>query len=341
MKPVSPHRLHLARTPTPIQKLSSLSAELSGPEIFVKRDDLTGLGLSGNKVRKLEYCIAEALEQECDSLITTGGIGSNHARATAVAARQLGLDPFLLLRGQREEVPDGNYFLDSILGATTTFITAEQYPHNEDIMADMAAELSKKGKRPYVIPEGASNEIGAWGYYTTAKEIHEQILQENLPDFDAIIVATGSGGTQAGLLLGLQYYQMDIPVYGINVCDDEEYFRLRISRIMELFADRYSYPLPVPFDQINMIDGYVGEGYALSRPDELDTIRLVARREGIFLDPVYTGKAMHGLIGEIGKERFRKGMNLLFIHTGGIFGLFPARGLFARHQLQENSSSVA
>lgn len=329
-----PHRIPLARTPTPIQKLSRLSDYLKGPTIYIKRDDLTGVGLSGNKVRKLEYSIADAKHQQCDTLITTGGIGSNHCRATAVAARQLGLSPYLVLRGSPVEFPDGNLLLDSVLNSEFKFITPEQYEHRDEIMQEIANDLQKEGRRAYVIPEGASNEIGAWGYFTAAGEIHDQLLNQDLPEIDAIILAVGSGGTHAGLLLGLQYYQLDIPVYGINVCDDESYFLKRITEIMQAFNERYSYPLALP-EEINIIDGYVGEGYGLSRPEEIEVIRLVAKLEGIFLDSVYTGKTMFGLFDQIKKGRFHKEMNLLFIHTGGMFDLFTKKEMFAGQTQQQ------
>ncbi|HDL18688.1 MAG TPA: D-cysteine desulfhydrase family protein [Bacteroidetes bacterium] len=323
-----PPRLHLACLPTPIQKLERLSQYLDGPTIYMKRDDLTGLGLSGNKIRKLEFVIQEALQQKCDTLITTGGLGSNHARATAVAARQLGLHPYLVLRGKPDPAPDGNFLLDALLNAEIKLISREEYRHRDEIMQEVAEQLKDQGKKSYIIPEGASNEIGAWGYFEAAGEIKEQIGKGGYRKFDAILLPVGSGGTQAGLLLGAEYYGLDIPVYGINVCDDEAYFVARINQIIDAFAERYAYPKELPKDKIQIIDGYVGEGYALSREEELEVIKLVAGLEGIFLDPVYTGKTMHGLIEQIKKGQFTKGMNLLFIHTGGIFGLFPKRQIF-------------
>lgn len=323
-----PRKIKLAQLPTPIQKLSKLSQYLDGPTIYMKRDDLTGVGLSGNKIRKLEYVIAEAKKQKCDTLITTGGLGSNHARATAVAARQMGLHPYLVLRGKPGPAPDGNFLLDGLLNAQIKLISKEDYQHRDEIMSQVADELKKEGRKPYIIPEGASNEVGAWGYFSAVKEIQNQVSKSKLPPFDAIILATGSGGTQAGLILGSSYYEYDVPIFGVNVCDDEAYFVEKIKMISTKFINRYNFPKPFYENSIRIIDGYVGEGYALSREEELELIKLVARLEGIFIDPVYTGKAMHGLIDQIKKGKFTKDMNILFIHTGGIFGLFPKRHTF-------------
>ncbi len=323
-----PHRLKLAQIPTPIQKLERLSKYLGGPTIYIKRDDLTGIALSGNKIRKLEFIIADAVKKKCDTLITTGGVGSNHARATAVAARQTGLLPFLVLRGDPGPTPDGNFLFDALLNAEIKLITREQYLNRDEIMSEVAEDLRKQDRKPYIIPEGGSNALGAWGYFTAAKEIGDQIKQGNLPEFDAIIVPVGSGGTQAGLLLGLSYYEIDIPVFGINVCDDASYFMEKIREILISFDKQYKFPKPLPKKNIQIIDGYVGEGYALSREDELEIIKLIARLEGIILDPVYTGKTMYGLVDQIKKGRFSKEKNVLFIHTGGIFGIFPKRQVF-------------
>jgi D-cysteine desulfhydrase len=318
----TPRRILLANLPTPIQRLDRLTHYLDSPTIYLKRDDLTGIELSGNKVRKLEFVVADALQNKCDTLITTGGLGSNHARATAVAARKLGLYPYLVLRGNPgSEPPDGNFLLDALLNAEIKLVSREEYQRRAEIMQEVCEMLEERGKKPYIIPEGAS--------FEAAKEIKAQLQQNKNLQIDAIIIPVGSGGTYAGLLLGLQYYDLDIPVYGFNVCDDEAYFRQKISSIMKNFKEKFHYPHELNNDAIHIIDGYVGEGYALSRPEELEVLKFVARLEGIFLDPVYTGKAMFGLIDQIKKGRFDKNLNLLFIHTGGIYGLFPKRGIFA------------
>jgi D-cysteine desulfhydrase len=323
-----PERISLANLPTPIEKLNRLSNVLGGPEIFIKRDDQTGTELSGNKVRKLEYSLKEALDEGCDYLITCGGIQSNHCRATAAAAVKLGMKSCLVLRGEDTDQPEGNLLIDRLLGADIVFITAEEYINKRaEIMEGIKKELSKKGFKPYIIPEGASNGIGGFGYYTAMEEIIEQ--ERNLGiSFDCIVLAVGSGGTYSGLWLANKLHNHSADIYGINVGGDAEYFKARIPEILKDSMKYMGINMPVPTEEINIIDGYVGRGYALSRPEELRFIRDLSRLEGIILDPVYTGKAMYGLTEEIKKGTFNKYKNILFIHTGGLFGLFPKGNLF-------------
>lgn len=323
-----PERISLANLPTPIEKLNRLSNVLGGPEIFIKRDDQTGTELSGNKVRKLEYSLKEALDEGCDYLITCGGIQSNHCRATAAAAVKLGMKSCLVLRGEDTDQPEGNLLIDRLLGADIVFITAEEYINKRaEIMEGIKKELSKKGFKPYIIPEGASNGIGGFGYYTAMEEIIEQ--ERNLGiSFDCIVLAVGSGGTYSGLWLANKLHNHSADIYGINVGGDAEYFKTRIPEILKDSMKYMGINMPVPTEEINIIDGYVGRGYALSRPEELRFIRDLSRLEGIILDPVYTGKTMYGLTEEIKKGTFNKYKNILFIHTGGLFGLFPKGNLF-------------
>ena len=323
-----PPRIQLATLPTPIQKLERLSEQWGGIEIYVKRDDLTGMALSGNKIRKLEFVIAEARNQGADLLITCGGIQSNHARATAVAATKLGMKSYLVLRGQQGGETDGNLLLDFLVGAKVKYITPEDYSTRVDeIMTELAEELKKDGYHPYVIPEGASNELGAMGYLAATEEIVVQLKKRKL-QIDYLVCADGSGGTHAGLLLGQKFYNQNYQVVGVNVCDDEAFFINKINRISEKAIDRFNLIVDFKKEDIKIIDGYVGEGYALNRQEEIDFIKLVATTEGLILDPVYTGKALFGVRDQISKGRFKKGEKILFIHTGGLFGLFPKRGLF-------------
>lgn len=331
MLPNEPKRIHLARLPTPIHRLERMTELLGGPEIWIKRDDLTGIGLSGNKVRKLEYLLAEARERGADTLITCGGVQSNHARATAVAAVQNSMSAVLILRGQSAAPYDGNVLLDRLVDAEIRLVTAEQYAARiGQIMEQTAEELRGAGRRPYIIPEGGSNLLGVWGYIRAAGEIGQQLERMQL-EIDVIITAVGSGGTCAGLLIGGKLAGLAGRVTGFNVCDTADRFRDLIGRLAAETIGRYRLPVQLEADDVDLIDGYVGRGYALSRPEELELIRTVARTEGIFLDPVYTGKAFFGLADQIRQGRFGKGHRILFMHTGGLYGLFtPAirEGLF-------------
>lgn len=323
-----PEKLNIANLPTKIQKLERLTKELQGPNIFIKRDDETGSEISGNKIRKLEFSVKEALNQGCNLLITCGGIQSNHCRATAAIAAKLGLKSSLVLRGSEATDIDGNLFLNKLLGADIKFITAEDYKHNRMlIMENLKTEYEKQGFKPYIIPEGASNGIGTFGYFNAMEEILNQEKDMNIR-FDKIIVAVGSGGTHAGLLLSKKILGFNGEIYGINVCDNEDYFKNRILNILDESINYLNMDLTFNLDEVHIIDGYVGRGYALSTPETLSFILHIAQLEGLILDPVYTGKAMYGLAEEIKKGTFKKDENILFIHTGGLFGLFPQRDLF-------------
>jgi D-cysteine desulfhydrase len=222
---------------------------------------------------------------------------------------------------------DGNLFIDRLLGAEVTFITSQEYEQRDEIMARLAEELTAKGHRPYVIPEGGSNALGALGYAVAVEECVRQLKSLKL-EFDHIICAVGSGGTLAGMIIGQRLHDLKGSLCGINVCDNAEYFQERISGILREARKLFGIQMNVAKRDINVIDGYVGKGYALSRQEEIDLIKTVARVEGLILDPVYTGKTMYGLMEEIRKGRFKKGERVLFWHTGGIFGLFPKKNLF-------------
>lgn len=314
-----PKRINLANLPTKIEKLERLSKELSC-QIYIKRDDQTGSEISGNKVRKLEFAVQEALDSGCDYLITCGGIQSNHARATAAVATKLGIGSYLVLRGNEESNLEGNYFLDKILGAKIRFITAEEYKNNRmDIMEEIKNELAKVGHKAYILPEGASNGIGSLGYCNAMEEI---LMQEKELDlkFDAIVTAIGSGGTYAGLYYANNINDNDAIVYGVNVCDNAEYFKDIVEKLLKEIACYTGKEIHINKEEIDILDGYVGRGYALNQLEEIEFIHKLAKQEGVILDPVYTGKAMYGLVEEIKKGRFDKHKNILFIHTGGIFG---------------------
>lgn len=322
-----PERYALAHTPTPIEKLERLTQLFGGPEIYIKRDDLTGIGKTGNKVRKLEFLIAEALREGAQLLITCGGVQSNHARATALAAAKVGLKSHLVLRDSAGGDIDGNLFIDRLVGAEVDFITPKQYEQVDDIMHRLAETYASKGLKAYVIPEGGSIALGALGYVHAIEETRRQMEALHL-EFDHMISAVGSGGTMAGMLLGKSAYGLQAQIHGINVCDDAPHFQERISNIIRDAKRKFGFDLNLPKKDVNIIDGYIGKGYGLSRQEEIELIKLVAQTEGIILDPVYTAKAMFGLKDQIRKGRFTKSEKVLFWHTGGIFGLFAKRGLF-------------
>jgi D-cysteine desulfhydrase len=317
-----PDRRSLAHLPTPLQRGRRLGADL-GLDLWIKRDDLTGSALTGNKVRKLEFLAADALRAGADTLITCGAVTSNHARATAVAAARCGLRSHLVLRGEEPDLPDGNLLLDRLLGAGLTFIAREAWPDRETIMGDVAARLAEAGRRGYPIPEGGSNALGALGYAVAAHELLGQAEAQGL-DLRRVVHATGSGGTTAGLALGFAAAgREDVDVVGVAVCDDRAHFDDVVSRILDgAAAAGYATPDVRARARWRILEGYKGSGYAQTTPAEMDAIANVARTEGLILDPVYTGKAFAGLQGEASAGRFADGGATVFLHTGGIFGLF-------------------
>lgn len=323
-------KLTLANLPTKIEKLERLSKEF-GTNLYIKRDDHTGSEISGNKVRKLEYLAKDAQDNGYNLLITCGGIQSNHCRATVAVATKLGMKSAVLLRIDAQPPVVGNYFLDKLMGADVKFCTRPEYSNSRaEIMEAMAEEYRKQGYKPYVIPEGASNEIGTLGYYNCMNEIVEQEKQLGIT-FDTVVVATGSGGTAAGLYLANELHGYGKRVVSMAVCDDIAYFTEIIDRISngaKAYLPEYK-DAQLNKENIEVIDKYVGLGYAISRPEELEFIKHVAQTEAVVLDPVYTGKAMYGVYNELKEGGALVGAkNILFIHTGGIFGLFPVSEQF-------------
>ena len=325
----APRKVSLARAATPLQPLPRTSEAL-GVEVLFKRDDLTGSDLSGNKVRKLEYLLAEAQDHNADVVVTCGGEQSNHCRATALAAARLGLGSVVILRTDDPAHPPattGNILLDRLAGAEIRWISGPDWARRDELLAAEADRLREAGRVPYVIPEGGSNALGAWGYVAAAQEIADDLATLPLRP-TTIVYACGSGGTGAGLILGAKLADLaalGVQVAGVNVCDDRNYFVRAIGRICTDFVERWPVGVTVTADDIELVDGHVGRGYALSQPEELATIRDLARRDGVILDPVYTGKAFHGVVTELARARARFGERIVFVHTGGLFGLFGGR----------------
>ena len=316
-----PDRIKRARLPTPVEPARRLSHKL-GIELLVKRDDLTGSSLSGNKIRKLEFLFADAAAQGADTVITCGGEQSNHCRATAIAAAELGLRSYLLLRTDNPKEPpaaEANILLDRLVGAEIRWVTREEYKRRVQLFTEVQGQLLAQARKSYVIPEGGSNAVGAWGYVGCVEELAKELGDAPL----TLVYAAGSGGTGAGIILGIKLLGLPWRAVGINVCDDKAYFVEAIGEIVEAAIKRWLLPIEFDRGEIEILDGYVGVGYAKSRPEELATIRDVARTEGLILDPVYTGKAFHGMARELERDKRAFGERVCFIHTGGIFGLFP------------------
>ncbi|RLA91873.1 MAG: D-cysteine desulfhydrase [Deltaproteobacteria bacterium] len=324
--------MNLARFPrrrytvgqTPIEKLSRLSDALNGPNIYIKRDDMLGLAGGGNKTRKLEFVVADALAKDADTLITCGAVQSNHCRLTLAAAVKEGLKCRLVLE---ERVPNsynpkasGNNFLYHLMGVEKIKVV----PGGSDMMKEMekvADEIASEGRKAYIIPGGASNEIGATGYVACAEEILSQLFDMGL-NIDRVICASGSGGTHAGLLTGFYGNNSNIPVIGINVSRSKEAQEELIYSLVQKTAAHVGIKEEIPRDAVLCFGDYVGKGYSIPTLEMVEAVKLVAQTEGILLDPVYTGKAMAGVIDLIRKGYFKKEENLLFIHTGGSPALF-------------------
>ncbi|MBM3286701.1 MAG: D-cysteine desulfhydrase family protein [Candidatus Eisenbacteria bacterium] len=316
-----PPRVSLGCFPTRVEQISRFPLR-DGAPVWIKRDDQSGSDLSGNKVRKLEFLLAEALEGRCDVVITCGGTQSNHCRATAIAARRLGIDSVLFLRADRPAVPEGNLLLDLLAGARVVTITPEEYRDRDAIMRAEADRLRSEGRRPYPIVEGGSNALGAWGYIAMLDELRRQGLADRMAH---LVCATGSAGTLAGLHLGIRLLGLRIRPWGVAVCDDAAYFRGRVIEIAREFRGRFGIGDEIRADEIDVVEGYKGPGYAKTYPRLLDLARRMAREEGIFLDPVYTGKAFLAMIDLLADGTIPRDEEVLFLHTGGIFSLFAYR----------------
>jgi len=326
-------RLPLAHLPTPIHRPRRLVAA-TGIDLWIKRDDMTGGAEAGNKLRKLELLLGEAISLACDTVITCGGLQSNHARATALAAASLGLRAVLFLRSQDPDLDpanaplEGNVLIDRLAGAEIRLITPEAYRDRERLLDAAAEELRAEGAKPYVIPEGGSNGLGALGYVEAMGEIRRQLdlgLGGGKP-FDAVVVACGSGGTAAGAALGAALHGVAREVIAVAVCDDARTFETRIEGIVRE-ARALDPRLPDPV-KLTVDDTHKGPAYAVSTPEQRRLIASVAGLSGIILDPVYTGKAFSALMDLAATGGPLSGKRVLFVHTGGLPGLLAQGPLF-------------
>ncbi|XP_020585149.1 putative D-cysteine desulfhydrase 1, mitochondrial [Phalaenopsis equestris] len=324
LNPIPSHIYSLGHFPTPIHKLSVPNLP-SDTEIWIKRDDLSGMQLSGNKVRKLEFLLADAVAHGADCVITVGGIQSNHCRATAVAARYLNIDCYLILRTSkilvdRDPGLTGNLLVERLVGAKVELVSKEEYASIGSVaLADLLKErLISEGRKPYVIPVGGSNSLGSWGYIEAIREIEQQTkCSFGGVHFDDIVVACGSGGTIAGLALGSTLSNLQSKVHAFSVCDDPDYFYNYCQGLLD------GLQAGVDLHDIVNIQDAKGLGYAISNAEELQFVKDVAAETGVILDPVYSGKAAYALLKDIDANPTKwKGRKILFIHTGGLLGLF-------------------
>ncbi len=345
MIPPFPSKLSLARTPTPLRPLDRISEALGGPRIWLKCDDLTGSVVSGNKIRKLEFLMADALNLGCDTVVTCGGLQSNHCRATAAVSAQLGLQCHLILRGprglvEREEgyrldevissASEGNLLLDRLCGAEMSVYSPRRYgTYLGAIFDEISAGYSGIGQSCYSIPTGGSNGVGLWGYIEAARELQTDFQAHGIAP-GSVICASGSGGTQGGLTLGFHMLGAECEVLGMAVCDSAQYFESKVTDDVDQWQSTFMPDHPNLSTQLSIHtnDAYIGPGYSIGYPALFESIRWLAKTEGVVLDPVYTGKAFYGLVEEIKKGTFANISDVVFVHTGGVFGVFPYKDEF-------------
>jgi len=295
-----------------------LSEALGGPRLLVKRDDQTGLATGGNKTRKLEFLVADALEKGADTLITAGAVQSNHVRQTAAAAAKFGLRCCIVLSGQSPDRWNGNLLLDTLLGAEIHWAGERD---RSQVMEEVAEEERRRGRHPYVIPVGGFSIAGAAGYVAAMEELMEQLGERGL-QVDRVVFPTGSGSTQSGMIVGAKALGFAGRIEGISVSRTEEELKPRVEELVAKTATSLGLDFSLDSKDIIVHEQYIGEGYAKMGPPEREAIRLTARTEGLLVDPVYTGKAMAGLIDLIRRGVFGKDETVLFWHTGGIPALF-------------------
>lgn len=310
-------RVRIAHLPTPIEPMARIGAALGGVKLWVKRDDLTGLAGGGNKIRKLEYVLAEAQANGARTLITVGAVQSNHCRQTAALAARFGLECILVLSGEKENPPSGNLLLDQLFGAEIIYCRMEE---RDQVLQQAFEEAWSAGKRPFLIPLGASTPVGAVGYLTAFEEFLSQGVE-----VDWIVVATSSAGTQAGLVLGALRTGWKGKVVGISIDHPAFELQQRVAELVNESAERVGLKVDCQPEEVMVNDQYLGKGYGIPSPQEVEAIRLFARYEGLLLDPVYTGRAAAGLLDLVRTGFFTPQDRVLFWHTGGTPALFAER----------------
>ena len=322
---------------TPIEFLANLTKLLGGPNIYIKRDDMLGLAGGGNKSRKLEFLMADALQNGADTIITCGGIQSNHCRLTLAAANKEGLACQLIVK---ESVPNtyspnssGNNYLFHLLGAENILVASMDSDFSVE-MEKLSDTLKAQGRNPYIIPMGGSNALGSLGYVACAQEIMHQVNILNL-NLSNIITPSGSAGTQSGLLAGMVGNNMNIPITGISIMKDKNYQSNAVFDLAVATTEKLGLVNTLKPSHSIVFDDYVGGGYTIPTDGMVEAVQLIAKTEAILLDPVYTGKAMSGLIDLIRKGYFKKGENILFVHTGGSPALYVYQDI-----LMTNSSNI-
>ncbi len=313
---------------TPFYKLEALSAYVGGPEIYIKRDDLTCVGLGGNKIRKLEYLIADAKKQGADVLITTGGIQSNHTRITSACARKVGMECAVILKGVEPKEHHGNLFLSDILGTEIHYLHPDVYFDTiHDEMAKLAEAKRAAGHIPYLIPVGGATPLGSCGYVRFVEELASQQKALGIK-LDTIVISLGACGTMAGILVGVELFMPGTRVIGVSVSGVKEVASNKVADLANGAAQMLDLKKEFRAEDLEIYDEYIGEAYAVPSPAALDAINLLARKEGILIDPVYTGKGMSGLLDLAAKGAFAKNEKLVFLHTGGAPALFAYEEYF-------------
>jgi len=309
---IIPKKISLAQTPTPLHEII-----FEGKSFLIKRDDLTGCELSGNKVRKLEYILEDAKRKKADIIFTCGGEQSNHARATTIAAKKIELNTKLFLWGKEKSNSNGNLFLNKMYGTQIEYLNKDDYDKVNEIMFDKRMELLKKKKNAYVIPEGGSTTLGIWGYIDFIDELKKQI---DLKSIESIIAASGSGGTAAGMLVGAAINKLNLKIVAVNVLYSKEVIKKKILQLAEGCVLDYKINCKINSENLIILDGYSNEGYKHITQSKIKLIKKFAAETGILLDPAYTGKAFVAYFEKYLKTG--KGKKNIFVHTGGLFGVF-------------------